>query len=154
VSAAPKHPDLCWEDFVPQRVFPLGTVTMGREEIIEFARSWDPQGFHLNPAAASEIGLEDVIASGIHTLCICSRAIVTELLGRTDNLPGPEAERLRWPHPVYPGDRIEISYRPTSRRRTRSRPDRGLVLGVLEAINQNGDVVLEMKLKSFIKLRD
>lgn len=153
MSAAPKLSRLYWEDFEPERSFPLGSVTVSREEILEFARTWDPQGFHLDADAAAAIGLDDVIASGIHTLCICSRALVTGLLGQTDNLPGPEAERIRWPNPVRPGDTVAISYRPISRRRTRSRPDRGLVVGSLEAVNQDGELVLEMTMKSFVKLR-
>ena len=41
-----------WEDFRPGEVSEVGSVTVGEDEIVAFARQYDPQPFHIDPEAA------------------------------------------------------------------------------------------------------
>lgn len=144
---------LHWEDFFAGREFELGLVTLERDEILAFAHRWDPQAFHVASAAAEDLGLTDVIASGWHTVCACCHLLVTSLMALSANRPGPAVDEVRWPHPVLPGDSLEVAFQVLNRRRSASRPDRGIVVGRLRAVNQRGEEVLTLQLTSIIALR-
>lgn len=137
---------LHWDDFVPGRTFTLGAVQVPRDEIQSFAGRWDPQEFHLRPTAAGAVGHADIIASGWHTVCLCSRLLVVRLMLKARNLPGPAVKSIRWPNAVYPDDTLTVSFHVISQRPSRSKSDRGLVLGRLQAVNQNGEDVLLLML--------
>ena len=92
-----------YEDLVPgwKRTFPPRTVS--REDIVRFAREWDPQLFHLDEQAARETHFGGLVASGWHTACLVMRIVVDGLLEDSTSMGSPGLEKLEWLRPVRPG---------------------------------------------------
>jgi acyl dehydratase len=135
-------PRYYFEDLTVGRVFPLPAHAVTREEIIAFAREYDPQPFHLGDGGA---GLADgLIASGWHTCAIFMRALCDGLLLDASSLGSPGIDALRWHRPVRPGDTLSGSSTVLSARLSRSRPDRGIVHFRHEMFNQAGEPVLSL----------
>ena len=108
------------------QVLDFGRITMTREEILDFARRWDPQPFHVDEAAAKASIFGGLIASGLHTQCaVFSHIIRTGWVERV-SLGGTE-QVVRWNAPVRPGDEIAIAAEVQELVASRSRPDRGVV---------------------------
>lgn len=134
-----------FEDFTPGRVFELGTVAVTEDEIVEFATRYDPQPFHIDPAAAAATTFGGIIASGWHTCSMCMRLMVDGLLGGTVSLGSPGMEQIRWLAPVRPGDRLTARTTVEHARPSSSKPDRGTVTLLTEMENQDGAVVMTMR---------
>jgi len=120
----------------------LGSVTVTREEIIRFGQRYDPQPFHVDPAAAAESPFGDVIASGWHTAAMCMRVLVDAFLAETAALGALGVDELRWPTPVRPGDTLTVESEVLEKRPSESDPDRGVVRSALSAENQDGETVI------------
>jgi acyl dehydratase len=130
------------EDFTPGRAFPLPPHMVTREEIIDFAREFDPQAFHLADAGT---GLADgLIASGWHVCGIFMRALCDGLLLDAACLGSPGIDTLRWLKPVRPGDTLAATATVVEARLSKSRPDRGIVRFRHEMRNQAGEPVLAL----------
>ena len=97
-------PQIHLDDFAPGQVHHLGRRTLGRDEIVAFARNWDPQPFHLDEQAAAASIYGGLIASGWHTLCAFMRLFADGLLNRAAAMGSPGIDELRWLKPVRPGD--------------------------------------------------
>src|SRR5437773_7541979 len=112
------------EDFEVGETLELGSCHVTREEILEFARRYDPQPFHLDEAAARQSIFGGLIASGWHTLAMMMRMMVDTNQGRLGALGSPGCEDIRWLQPVRPND--VLSYRSICVEKTpsRSKPDR------------------------------
>src|SRR5690242_11639548 len=95
---------LYFEDMKPGDKMELGTYTVTREEILEFANKFDPQPFHINEDAAKKSMFGGLIASGWHTASICMRLYVDAILSKSMSLGSPGVDELRWKRPVRPGD--------------------------------------------------
>ena len=93
-----------------------------------------------------------VIASGWHTVAAMMR-LITENFLPTGGLASPGIDELRWLLPVRPGDTLRVRATVTDARRSRSRPDRGLVTSHVEVLNECGDPVLTMKPMNFVRCR-
>jgi acyl dehydratase len=133
------------EDLAPGQVYPLGRRTLGRDEIVAFARDWDPQPFHLDEAAAGASIYGGLIASGWHTVCVFMRLFVDGLLHRAAALGSPGVDEVRWLRPVRPGDTLDARLEILEVRLSRSRSDRGSVRARCVVTNQTGDEVLTMQ---------
>ena len=136
---------LHFEDFTPGRVFELGTVEVSADEIIEFATRYDPQPFHVDPAAAADTIFGGIIASGWHTCSMCMRLLVDGLLSDSTSLGSPGMEQIRWLAPVRPGDRLTARSTVEDARPSSSKPDRGTVMLLTELQNEAGAVVMTMR---------
>lgn len=136
---------ITFEDFTPGRVFELGSVDVSEDEIVEFARRFDPQPFHVDPAAAAATMFGGLIASGWHTCSMCMRLLVDALLGDSTSLGSPGMEQIRWTAPVRPGDRLTARSTVLEARPSTSKPDRGTVTLSTEMTNQDGVVVMTMR---------
>ena len=134
-----------WEDLVQGSVRELGSVTPTAQEIIEFARQFDPQPFHVDEAAGSNSIYGALCASGWHTCSMAMRLTVENFLNEAASLGSPGLENLRWLKPVFPGDTLSLRQTITQSRPLRKRPDAGLVRSVWEMYNQHGDKVLQME---------
>jgi acyl dehydratase len=95
-----------WEDFVVGERMEIGRHTFSEGEIIEFARRFDPQPFHIDPVAATEGFFGGLIASGWHTCSIGMRLMVESYVNKSRSLGSPGLDNIRWLGPVRPGDTI------------------------------------------------
>ena len=136
---------LYFEDLTPGRVFELGAVEVSADEIIEFATRYDPQPFHIDPAAAADTMFGGIIASGWHTCSMCMRLLVDELLSQSTSLGSPGMEQILWLAPVRPGDRLTARSTVEEVRPSSSKPDRGTVTLLTEMQNQAGVLVMTMR---------
>ena len=115
-----------WDELQVGQRFEFGRIAMEREAILDFARRWDPQPFHLDEAAARASVFGGLIASGLHTqAAVFSHIIRTGWVERVSL--GGAAQTVRWPAPVRPGDEIAIAGEVLDLVPSRSRPDRGVV---------------------------
>ena len=125
-------------------MYEFGTVTVSEKDIIDFARQFDPQDFHLDPAKAASSLFGGIVASGWHTTAVVMRLYVDHYLSHVANLGSPGVENIRWPNPLRPGDTLRIRVTILEARPSRSKPDRGIVRVHVEAINQTDKLVLSM----------
>ena len=137
-------PELTFEDFEPGRVFELGAREVTEEEIVAFARAWDPQPFHVDPEAAQESIFCGLIASGWHTGAMWMRLYVDSLLVGAASMGSPGIEELRWLAPVRPGDTLKGRLTVLEATPSERRPDRGTIRIRGEMINQDGVIVMSM----------
>jgi len=136
---------LWWENLAVGEVRELGSLRVTEEEIVAFARQFDPQPFHLDAEAARHSVFGALCASGWHTCALAMRLMVTNFLHESSSLGSPGLESLKWLKPVFPGDELRLRHTITDKRPMGKRPDVGLVRGVWELFNQHGDKVLHME---------
>ena len=133
-----------WEDFYPGQVLEAGGVSLSEDEIIEFARKYDPQPFHVDREKAKQSFFGGLIASGWQTAGVCMRLICDVYLLESASLGSPGVDEVRWVKPVRPGDTLRLKYTVTETRASTSRPDMGTVRGRSEVYNQHGELVMHM----------
>ena len=133
---------LYWEDFKVGETVAMGTHTFVEEEMIDFARKFDPQPFHIDPVAAKESNFGGLIASGWHTCSVAMRLLCDNYINRSASLGSPGIENVRWLVPVRAGDTLSYRRVVLEARASRSRPAVGLVKSRTEAVNQKGETVL------------
>jgi acyl dehydratase len=138
------QPDRWFEDFAPGEVSTFGNYAMTEAEILEFGRRFDPQPFHVDPEAAKASIYGGLIASGWHTGSAMMRMIADHWMP-VASMGSPGLEELRWIGPVRPGDRLSVRLTVQETRRSRSKPDRGLVTFLAEALNQDQAVVMSFR---------
>jgi len=146
-------PRLYWEDLAVGETRDLGTITPTAQEIVDFARQFDPQPFHLDPEAAKDSVFGALCASGWHTCAMAMRLMVTNFLKDTSSLGSPGLDSLKWLKPVFPGDTLRLQHTITEKRVMAKRPDVGLVRTVWEMFNQHGEPVLRMEGYGMFRLR-
>src|SRR3977135_1308242 len=95
-----------FEDFPVGAHFDVGSATVTAEEIIDFARQFDPQPFHTDPEAAKKSSFGGLVASGWHTCGIFMRMYVEKVINGSANLGGAGVNDMRWLVPVRPGDTL------------------------------------------------
>jgi acyl dehydratase len=135
---------LFFEDLAPGQVVELGSRTVTEAEILEFARQFDPQPFHVDPEAAKSSAFGGLIASGWHTGAMWMRLYVDSLLDGAAAMGSPGIEELRWLAPVRPGDTLSGRLTVLEATPSASRPDRGTVRIRGEMVNQDGVTVMAM----------
>jgi len=146
--------DRYFEDYEPGAVYEYGYVTVTEAQILDFARTFDPQPIHVDPEYAARGPFHGLIASGWHTAGIMMRMLVDHYLSRIASLGSPGLDELRWPAPVRPGDSLRLRATVVEVRRSRSKPDRGLVRTQSELINQNDEVVLQVTAMNILRARE
>ena len=145
--------DRWFEDYVPGAVHDLGSVVVDEQEVIAFARQFDPQPFHLDKERAEKSAFGGLIASGWHTACLAMRLIVERYLSDVSSEGSPGIDELRWLRPVRPGDQLTVRITNLDARRSRSRPERGIVRSHIETLNQDGEVVMHLTSTIYIRCR-
>jgi acyl dehydratase len=136
-------PDYTFEDFAAGQVYELGRRTITEAEIVDFARQWDPQPFHVDPEAAKASVFGGLIASGWQTGAIWMRMYVDAMLG-TAARGSPGIEELRWLAPVRPGDTLSGRLTVLEATPSATKPDRGTIRIRGEMVNQDGVTVMAM----------
>jgi acyl dehydratase len=130
-----------FEDFKVGDKFGGGSVDVSQEAIIGYARQFDPQPFHTDPAAAKNTLFGELVASGWHTASMTMGLFATSDIRIVNGVIGGGVEQLSWPRPVRPGDRLSVRSEVLETRPSRSKPDRGMIRVKVETVNQNGEVV-------------
>lgn len=131
----------------------LGDYSVTKAEIIEFARQWDPQPFHVDEAAAEESMFGGIVASGLHTMGIANRVTTDNFYLGVAILGGPGIEQIQFTEPVRPGDTLTVMLEVLSKRVTESDPERGLIRMDQRATNQDGTQVVSMEVLSLVGRR-
>jgi acyl dehydratase len=134
-----------FEDYVVGSIHEFGSIVVTEEEVIAFARRYDPQVFHIDPVAAKNTKFGGLIASGWLTAGLMMRLLVDNVVSAVASLGSPGVNELRWLKPVRPGDELSIRVTIREARRSRSKPDRGSVSNFVEVMNQNREVVMTMQ---------
>ena len=145
--------DRYFEDYVTGSVHEFGSITIDEESIVAFGKQFDPQLFHIDPEGAKSTIYGGLIASGWHTASLMMREVVRYYLPRAASLGSPGVDELRWFLPVRPGDRLTVRMTVLETSRSRSKPDRGIVVSFFEVLNQDRKVVMSAKGVNFISCR-
>jgi acyl dehydratase len=120
----------------------FGTYQVTREEVLEFARKYDPQPFHLSDEEAAKTHFGRLCASGWHTAAMTMAVIARYVVGHEQaGLGSPGIDELRWRRPVYPGDTLHVCGTILDKTPSRSRPELGSFRTQTTVTNQDGEVV-------------
>ena len=141
------------EDFPAGSSAELGSIQVTADEIMAFAKRYDPQPFHTDPEAAKRWPYGGLIASGWHTAAMMMRVVVDEFIDPETSLGSPGLGPIHWKLPVRPGDVLRVRARITGNRRSQSKPDRGIMKTAIEAVNQDGRTVMRATATNFLRVR-
>jgi len=130
-----------FEDFFVGQEIDLGARKVSEDEIIAFAREFDPQPFHVDPEAAGASIYGGVIASGWHTCSMMMRMVVDGLMCDASSMGSPGLDGVRWLKPLRAGDTLRVRYLTTQVKASNSKPDRGVVWSKWVASNQHGEEI-------------
>lgn len=122
-------------------VFESGPVTFTEDAIVDYARQWDPQPFHIDRDAAAASQFGGLIASGMHVMSALFRALIDAGFLKGTGMGSPGLDAVRWLKPVRPGDTLFMRTTVTEIRPSESRCDRGYVRMRFDGINQKDEVV-------------
>ena len=145
--------ELYFEDFEEGQVYELGEKKLTKEEIVAFAREYDPQPFHVDEGAAEESAFGGLIASGWHTAAVFMRLYADAVLSRAASMGSPGVEELRWLLPVRPGDCLSARLTVIDAAPSATNPGRGTVYFVSEVSNGRGEKVMTMKARGLFARR-
>jgi acyl dehydratase len=143
-----------FEDYVEGAIVDCGTIDVNEAEVLQFGQRFDPQPFHADAAAAASGPFGSLIASGWHTGSLMMRLFVERYISSVASLGSPGAAELSWPRPVRPGDVLRVQVSVLEARRSRSKPDRGLVQSWIEVFNQRDEIVMTMKVLNVLACRN
>ena len=135
---------LFWEDFVPDVRELMGEVTVDLEEVVTFAKRYDPQPLHVDVQEAEKSIYGGIIASGWHTCSMVMRLMCDSYLVNSSSLGSPGIEEVKWLSPVYPGNVLSAFRTVVETRASASKPDRGIVKTFWEVENEKGQLVMSM----------
>jgi acyl dehydratase len=138
--------DLYFDDYAIGETLLSDSYQVDEKEAITFASAYDPQIQHIDAQAAKQSAFGELVVSGWHTAAISMRLKLQTKLGRVSGgLVGMGLESVRWLKPVKPGDSLKIRVTITDKRRSHSKPNKGIVKYDLETLNQRDEVVMDLK---------
>ena len=121
----------------------FGSYDVTREEVLEFARRYDPQPFHLSDEEAAKTHFGRLAASGWHTAAMTMAVIARHVVEHKQaGLGSPGIDELRWKKPVYPGDTLHVRGRILEKTPSRSRPEMGSFRTKTNVANQDDELVM------------
>ncbi|CDM25393.1 MaoC family dehydratase [Castellaniella defragrans] len=141
-----------FKEFEPGVVVHHGPVTVNEAEMLAFSRAYDPQWFHVDPERARQGRWGGLIASGWMTCGLAMRMAVESALHDSESFGSPGLDRLRWMHPVRPGDQLRLEATVDSKRVSSTREDLGIIRWTWRLFNQDGIQVLEVEATSLFEL--
>ena len=145
--------DRYYEDFKVGERFTSGGLTLTEAGIVEFARQWDPQPFHIDAEFAQKWTYGGLIASGLHTMSVTLRLWLDLGVFRACSLGSPGIGEVQFARPVRPGDTLRVVTDIVELRLSASKSDRGIARVRQVTINQRGEAVLEQETTVFLKRR-
>ncbi|GAC1424991.1 MAG: MaoC family dehydratase [Ktedonobacteraceae bacterium] len=134
-----------FEDFQVGDIIDLGSTSASADEIIAFARQFDPQPFHIDPEQAKHSAFGTLVASGWHSSALFMRLLVDGLLNDTISMGSPGVDEVRWRKPVHPDEKLYGRLTVIESTVSKSRPNMGIIRSVGELVNQEGEVVMSLK---------
>lgn len=134
-----------YEDLTPGESHECGTASVEREEMIEFAKRFDPQPIHVDPEAAQESFYGRVIASGWYTAGLVARQLVTGFMNDLASLGGRGMDELRWHRPVTAGDVLSVTVEVLDKEIRNGNPKVGDYRAAITAMDQGDDLALSME---------
>ena len=142
-----------WEDYEVGQRFPLGATSFTEQEIVDFARQFDPQSFHIDPEAAKASLFGGLIASGWHVASKLMRLFVDNYVDHRTALGSPGLDELRWLKPVRPGDTLTGWIECAAKIPSKSKPALGVIHETWTATNQKGELVMTAKGINMVRRR-
>ncbi len=139
-------------DFHEGQLIEAGPYVLGEEELLQFARAYDPQWFHTDPDAAQRGRFGGLIASGWQTCGIAMRLVAEAALAGSESFAAPGLAYVKWPNPVRAGDRLRLQARVLETRVSRSQPWLGVLRWQWSLVNQDGLEVLDLEATSLFDL--
>jgi acyl dehydratase len=144
-----------FEDIEIGRKQAYGSYTVTLEEVLDFARKYDPQPFHLSQEEAAKTHFGRISASGWHTCAMVMSMMVANLKANQQaGLGSPGVDELRWLKPVYPGDTLRCESEVLDKRRSQSRPEMGSFRGSVSVFNQDDVMVMRFTSIGLIRTRE
>lgn len=130
----------------------FGSYAVTREEVLDFARKYDPQPFHLSDEEAARTHFGRISASGWHTCAMTMGVIARHVVEEQQaGLGSPGIDELRWRRPVYPGDTLHVRGKITEKTPSRSKPEMGSFRTETIVTNQDDEPV--MTFQSIVLIR-
>jgi len=148
-SKAPRY----WDDYEIGQKFDLGSTSFSGDEIVDFARQYDPQSFHVDAAAARQSMFGGLIASGWHVTAKLMRLFVDNYVDQRTALGSPGVDEVRWLKPVRPGDTLSALVECAGKVPSKSRPEMGIIHEHWRATNQDGELVMTLKGTNMVRRR-
>jgi acyl dehydratase len=148
-SKAPRY----WDDYEVGQKFDLGSTSFTADEIVDFARQYDPQSFHIDADAARQSMFGGLIASGWHVTAKLMRLFVDKYVDQRTALGSPGVDEVRWLKPVRPGDTLTAWVECAGKVPSKSRPEMGIVHEQWRATNQKGELVMTLKGTNMVRRR-
>jgi acyl dehydratase len=145
--------DRYYEDFKVGDRFTSAGLTLSEAAIVDFARQWDPQPFHMDSEFAKKWTFGGLIASGLHTMAVTLRLWLDQGVFRACSLGSPGIGEVQFPRPVRPGDTLRVVTDITELRLSTSKTDRGIARIRQVTINQRGEQVMEQETTVFLRRR-
>ena len=145
---------LTFEDFKPGHFGTFGPRHITRDEIIAYAREYDPQPMHLDEVAAKASMLKGLSGSGWHMCSLMMRMIYDGFLHKTASMGSPGVDQMRWLAPFRPGDDLTLDVEVIEVRASQSRPNLGIVKFKFSTRNAKGQTISEMITPIMIGVRE
>ena len=139
-------------DFHVDQVITAGPYRVGEEEIVAFAKLYDPQWFHTDPVRSANGFHNGLIASGWHTCGMAMRLAVDAALAGSESFASPGLAYVKWPHPVRPGDELWLKATVLEVRRARAKPALGILRWRWQLNSAVGASVLDLEATSLFNL--
>ena len=147
-------PKLFFDDFQIGDRFASTGLTVTERAILDFARIYDQQPFHIDVNAAGDSQFGGLVASGIHTMTLSMALFFGLDIVQHAGLGSPGIDGIRWHHPLRPGDTIRITAEVSKLHPSRSRPDRGVIWMHHETINQSDVVIMTSHVMHMLRRRE
>ncbi|MBD5801548.1 Bifunctional protein PaaZ [Azoarcus sp. Aa7] len=143
-----------FEDYTVGEVVEFGDYAVTADEIVSFAKAYDPQPFHTDAEAAKSSHFAGLVSSGWMTGAIVMRLFCDHFLPQCSAMGSPGIDKVRWLRPVRPGDRLRARATILRTVRSQSRGDRGVVTILQEAVNQHGETVMSYEGRAMSRYRE
>lgn len=133
----------------------FGAYEVTRDEVVDFAKKYDPQPFHIDEEMAKQSVFGGLCASGWHTCAMTMRILVDHMTDQgLASMGSPGVDGIKWKKPVFPGDTLSVSGEVLEKRESESRPNLGLIKSNYRVFNQKDELVMEVVTNAMILKRD
>jgi len=142
-----------FEDYPVGAIFMFPPFATTETEIVEFAKRFDAQPFHVDPVAAKQSHFGGIIASGFHTCSMAMGSLVSNGFFSNAGMGSPGLDEIRWKQPVRAGQPLRVKTTILEATRSKSKPDRGVIRHSVELLNERGETVMSYIAKSMFPTR-